>query len=183
MGKNGHRTTTVLFFSIFPYYEGLQLEICIFLLTLKLPKSCPLNKGYQHDAPLGLFVFKEHPELLKSFLHPIPFERSSRGPSEGLQAGFTGSPLQEARCSGLVPLLHTSSPNCVECLQNKDDTKPLDVAFVVLFEEQSSDSGGDAAEGLKTPKSREWFRILTGFGWAETYGVFVQVIYTVAELK
>lgn len=33
---------------------------------------------------------------------------------------------------------------------SKIKTKRLDVAFVVLFEEQSSDSGGDAAEGLKT---------------------------------
>lgn len=72
MGKNGHHTTTVFFFYMFLCYEGLQLEICIFLLTLKLPKSCPLNKGYQHDALHGLFVFKEHPELFKSFLHPIP---------------------------------------------------------------------------------------------------------------
>lgn len=36
----------------------------------------------------SLFVLKEHPDLSKSFLHPIPFESSSRGLSEGLQAGF-----------------------------------------------------------------------------------------------
>lgn len=36
----------------------------------------------------NLFVFKERPDLLKSFLHPIPFESSSRGLAESLQAGF-----------------------------------------------------------------------------------------------
>lgn len=35
---------------MFPFYEGLQLKICVFLLTFKLPKLSPLNQGYQHDA-------------------------------------------------------------------------------------------------------------------------------------
>lgn len=45
------RSSFQLFCSfMFPFYEGLQLKICIFLLTLKLPKFSPLNQGYQHDA-------------------------------------------------------------------------------------------------------------------------------------
>lgn len=119
MGKNGHRTTTVLFFYMFPYYEGLQLKICIFLLTLKLPKSCPLNKCYQHDAPLGPFVFKEHPELLKSFLHPIPLESSSRGPSEGLQAGFLAVRFRRH----VVPVWYLYFTHRVQTVQNVSKIK------------------------------------------------------------
>lgn len=80
---------------------------------------------------LSLFVFKEHPDLIKSFLHPIPFESSSRGPSEGLQAGFLTARWGIGRtlASGGNLFQFGTSTSCSQRIQtvqnvskNKDDT-------------------------------------------------------------
>lgn len=92
----------------------------IFLLTFTLPKSSPWNKGSQPDALIGSSP-SSIPFLLKA-LHEASHEVSRQ--AFWTFSGVIGAPsLQEANCLSSVPLyVHTASPNCAECLQNKDDT-------------------------------------------------------------
>lgn len=114
---------------MFPFYEGLQLKICVFLLTFKLPKPSPLNQGYQHDAqsvclqrtPRSVKVLPPSHSCRERLARPLgrpPGRLSARS------LGYAAEPwLQEAPGSvWLPPYVHTASPNCAECLQNKDDT-------------------------------------------------------------
>lgn len=115
---------------MFPFYEGLQLKICVFLLTFKLPKPSPLNQGYQHDAqsvclqrtPQSVKVLPPSHSCRKRLASAASRKASRQAfcPVAGLRGGTLAS---GGSWFSLVPAyVHTASPNCAECLQNKDDT-------------------------------------------------------------
>lgn len=84
-------------FYMFWFYEGLQLKICVFLLTLKLPKSSPVNNGYRHDTqsvclqttPWPFQVLPPSHSFWKLFTRP---PRRSPGRLSDRSVGYSADP-------------------------------------------------------------------------------------------